>query len=290
MKRFTETAKWSKEWFQELSPKHKCLWLFLCDHVDAAGVWDTNYKEATFRVGVTIKAEDFKELGGRARLLLSGKWLLVSFIDFQYGTLSRDCKAHIPVFKTIEKHRLSIAYAKGIHTLQETETETEEDRRRRLQEEEDERQPREAAAKKNAHDVLPTTPEAKTIAAMFNRKESTAWSAKEIEAYRGLVRAGLLTPENLELLGRYYAAERAKGDDGFHRRDLATFLNNFTGELDRATQSRAGKAVRTAAAQNGHSEPPGFREWFSRLYSERAGCSYEKIPQDIKDEFHRERK
>lgn len=35
---------------------------------------------------------------------------------------------------------------------------------------------------------------------------------------------------------RYTEAERAKGDDGRHRRDLLTFLNNFTGELDRARE------------------------------------------------------
>ncbi len=82
--------------------------------------------------------------------------------------------------------------------------------------------------------MIPTTEIAKRIATLFRRRLDTSWSEKEIRQYRKLVKDGSVTPDNLELLERYYAFQRRKGDNGIHRRDLYTLLNNFSGELDRA--------------------------------------------------------
>lgn len=68
---------------------------------------------------------------------------------------------------------------------------------------------------------------------LFRRRPTTPWSDKEVRAYKAI---GKVDPEDLELVCRYTEAERAKGENGRHRRDLATFLNNFTGELDRARE------------------------------------------------------
>jgi|688.fasta_scaffold449240_2 hypothetical protein len=135
MKRFTDTAKWSKQWFQDLPPHLKCFWNFICDNADAAGVWEPNFKLASFQIGKTVSEADLIHFGDRVGRTESGKLALVSFIEFQYGKLSADCKAHIPVFRLLEKHRLphslSIPYTKAIHSLKEeeeekeTETETE---------------------------------------------------------------------------------------------------------------------------------------------------------------------
>ena len=83
-------------------------------------------------------------------------------------------------------------------------------------------------------DRIPTAPQALRIAALYRRKPTTQWSTKEIKAYKAI---GKIDPEDLELVCQYTEAERKKGDDGRHRRDLATFLNNFTGELDRAKEA-----------------------------------------------------
>jgi len=82
-------------------------------------------------------------------------------------------------------------------------------------------------------DNIPTTPQALRIAMLFRRRPTTPWSDKEVRAYKKL---GKIDPEDLEVVCRYTESERAKGDEGRHRRDLATFLNNFTGELDRARE------------------------------------------------------
>jgi len=78
---------------------------------------------------------------------------------------------------------------------------------------------------------VPTTRTAQRIATLFNRRLTTPWSVPEIKAFRAL---GVIADDDLELVERYYAFERAKGEMGIHRRDLCTFLNNWRGELDRA--------------------------------------------------------
>jgi hypothetical protein len=100
---------------------------------------------------------------------------------------------------------------------------------------------------------VPETAEGKRIARMFKRRESTPWSDKEIRCYRKLVSEGQITPENLETLERYYAEETAKGEEGRQRRDLGTFLNNFTGELDRARAC--------APAPSGIADHPMWRDF-----------------------------
>lgn len=85
--------------------------------------------------------------------------------------------------------------------------------------------------------MTPTTGIPKRIATLFHRRPTTPWSPKEIAAYKQLVKDVPIPTfeDDLELVERYYKAEREKGSAGVHRRDLATFLNNFRGELDRAT-------------------------------------------------------
>lgn len=81
-------------------------------------------------------------------------------------------------------------------------------------------------------DRTPTTETAQRIARLFNRRLTTAWSEKEVRAFKAL---GEIAADDLDAVERYYAQERAKGPEaGRHRRDLLTFLNNFPGEVDRA--------------------------------------------------------
>jgi len=83
---------------------------------------------------------------------------------------------------------------------------------------------------------LPSTPQAVRISALFSRRPTTAWSEKESKALRAI---GEIHDDDLALIEAYYASERAKGDIGWHRRDIGTFLNNFSGELDRARAHNA---------------------------------------------------
>lgn len=78
---------------------------------------------------------------------------------------------------------------------------------------------------------VPTTRTAQRIATLFNRRLTTPWSVAEIKSFKA---CGNIADAELELVEKYYASERAKGELGIHRRDLCTFLNNWRGELDRA--------------------------------------------------------
>ena len=127
MKRFTETGKWEKAWFQELAPHLKCLWLYMCDKADSAGVWEINWKAASFFIGKTVSEADLKHFAGRIAVF-GAKLVIGSFIEFQYGRLSEDCRAHLPIFRTIEKHRVSIGYSKAMDSLKEKEEEKEEEK------------------------------------------------------------------------------------------------------------------------------------------------------------------
>jgi len=117
--------------------------------------------------------------------------------------------------------------------------------------------------------MVPTTEPAKRIAALFKRRPTTAWAAKEVLQYKKLVKDGCFEHflDDLELIERYYVFERRKEDKGIHRRELQTFLNNYQGELDRAKlwDSRFRKPIRKAA---GLFQPPTSDEEFKRLGDE----------------------
>lgn len=81
----------------------------------------------------------------------------------------------------------------------------------------------------------PSTGLPRRIAALYNRRPTTAWSDKEIRAYKQVAKTSLeLLEDELSLIERYYVSERKKGDKGIYRRDLLTLLNNWNGEVDRA--------------------------------------------------------
>jgi hypothetical protein len=81
-------------------------------------------------------------------------------------------------------------------------------------------------AERERENRLPTTETAIRIAKLFNRRLTTAWSRPEIKAYRNIQ----IDTEDLALVERYYSESGSK----YLRRDIGTFLNNFTGEVDRA--------------------------------------------------------
>jgi hypothetical protein len=117
MRRFTEAFKWSDPWFRKLDPKVKLLWLWLLDSCDQAGVIDLDLELATFQIGYAMGMDTLSQIGDRVKQLPNGKYFIEKFIPFQHGSLSRECKAHNPVFASLSKNGLE-GYPKGMDTLQ----------------------------------------------------------------------------------------------------------------------------------------------------------------------------
>lgn len=117
MKRFTETTKWGDPWYQDLSPEFKLIWMYLCDTCDSSGVWKVNARLAQFQLGFEYPIDRVLELfGKRIYVLTPEKWFIPSFIRFQYGELSEDCRPHKPILDLIRTHNLENlleGYSKG---------------------------------------------------------------------------------------------------------------------------------------------------------------------------------
>jgi hypothetical protein len=126
MKRFTETEKWRDPWFRKLSAGAKLAFLYIIDNCDNAGVWTADKELADFSIGMEIPwVKVLEAFGERVSVLPSGDWLIVRFVEFQFGKLSKDCKPHLQVMRLIEKHRVSKGYPKGFRTLEEKDKEKE---------------------------------------------------------------------------------------------------------------------------------------------------------------------
>lgn len=107
MKRFTETTKWDDPWFIRLPALQKLLWLYLCDRCDASGVIDFCSELAAVQIGAgTLTEESLEAFGNRVLHLPSGKWQIVKFLPFQYGTVDAHCPAHKPVIRLISSNGL----------------------------------------------------------------------------------------------------------------------------------------------------------------------------------------
>jgi hypothetical protein len=129
MKRFTETQKWEDPWFRKLKPEMKLLWIWVLDKCDNAGVVEPDIDLASFQIGYTYPMDTLSEFNERIVNIDADKWFIPKFIAFQYGKLSPDCKAHNPVFSSLEKHNINATnlqykgYAKGINTLKDKDKE-----------------------------------------------------------------------------------------------------------------------------------------------------------------------
>ena len=129
-KRFCDTDLWQKEWFQELSLKHKVLLKYIFENCDCAGVWNINFRLASFVIGESVSLEDIQYINSikkQFEILDNKNIFVLDFIDFQYGRLSENCKPHKSVIEKLKKYnlfeRVLKGYPKGLETLEEKEQE-----------------------------------------------------------------------------------------------------------------------------------------------------------------------
>ena len=103
-KRFTDTNKWDQSWFRKLTPTFKCVWAYLCDKCDHAGVWEIDLETMSHFINDAVSVDQLKtSFADKIRFISDDKILIQAFIDFQYGTLNPENRVHKSVILRLEK-------------------------------------------------------------------------------------------------------------------------------------------------------------------------------------------
>ena len=107
-KRFTDTDKWKKPFIRGLEAPYKLLWFYILDDCDHAGIWIVDLEIASIRCGHTFYEKDvLKIFNGQVDVVRKGEiWFIRDFIDFQYGTLNPENRAHKSVLDRLKKYKI----------------------------------------------------------------------------------------------------------------------------------------------------------------------------------------
>lgn len=101
-KRFTDTNKWDKIWFRKLSPKLKCVWMFLVDRCDHAGVLDLDLESMSFFIGEEVSIQEIRSnFSEQITFLDDVKIVITEFIDYQYKNLNPKNRVHNSIINKI---------------------------------------------------------------------------------------------------------------------------------------------------------------------------------------------
>lgn len=107
-KRFTDSDKWKKIWFRKLSPAEKCFWNYLTDNCNHAGIWDVDFETAFHFIGQKLDESKIRLTFQKQFVEIDGgkRWFIIDFIEFQYGKLNPENKAHKNIIPLLNKYNL----------------------------------------------------------------------------------------------------------------------------------------------------------------------------------------
>jgi hypothetical protein len=237
--RFTETEKWNDPWFRKLTPAAKCLWEYMRDNCNDAGILEWDHEDAMFRTGLKLKdlVGACKDLE-RGYIAAQGHLMLRTFLKHQKNVpFNERNPAHRGILRRLGE--ASEIFPSALDDL---------NKRGVLQ-------IQEGACKgllspigigngkgkgigngksigNSKGRVSVNTDMMQRLGLFLSRKPTTLWSVKEADALKAL---GALDPDEIDLLEDYYRADLPAEMD-IRRRDLITMLNNWTGEIDRARE------------------------------------------------------
>ena len=224
----TETRKWQDSWFMDLPAKYKLAWFWILDNCDHAGLIDANSRLMSFMVGEPIDGEEFlRMMAGRVTKPKAGKWFVTSFISFQYGAeLNPRNSAHRGVLRILNDQQIECPVAVF--------KEKNEGADKPLGSPSGGAQDKDKDKDKDKEMQL-------RAGRLLRKRADTLWDHAEIRAYAKNKSVIAATDEaDWLVLEKFYAAPQA---ETFARKSLATLLNNWNGEIDRAKnwQIEAGK-------------------------------------------------
>lgn len=112
-KRFTDSDKWKNPWFSNLSNEAKLTWLYLLDDCDHRGVWQANFKRASFDLGFKIDAQTLDAwFKNKVIKIKSDEYFIKGFISFQYPKgLSNGNNAHKAIILFLKENKINLDVA-----------------------------------------------------------------------------------------------------------------------------------------------------------------------------------
>jgi hypothetical protein len=111
-KRFTDTDKYKKPFIRGLQGAYKLLWDYLYHSCDHAGIWIVDFEIAQIYLGQDMQVNKKDALkyfnNGEQRIIEidDNKWFIPSFVEFQYGELNEENRAHNSVLNILHKYNL----------------------------------------------------------------------------------------------------------------------------------------------------------------------------------------
>jgi hypothetical protein len=123
--RLTDTFKWQKNWYFNLLPKYKLVWIYLLDSCDNAGFVELNIKKLNFEIGDKYNIDDLeKNLEKHLKKIKNLTYWIPKFIQFQYPKgLSAANKAHKSVIDKLIRYDImwkfeNLKFSWDFNTLQ----------------------------------------------------------------------------------------------------------------------------------------------------------------------------
>lgn len=107
-KRFTDSEKWSKPFIRNMKSAYKLLWLYMLDECNHAGIWQVDLDVAQLKMGEKLNYGDAINFFGAKIYAFDNneKWFIPDFIEFQYGDLNPENRAHNSVIVLLNKYNL----------------------------------------------------------------------------------------------------------------------------------------------------------------------------------------
>lgn len=107
-KRFVDSEIFRSPSIRSLEAPYKLLWFYLLSDCDHAGIWIPDFEIASIYLDRKYnKEESLKALKGKIVEIEGGKkWWIPSFVEFQYGLLNPENRAHKSVLAILGNHGL----------------------------------------------------------------------------------------------------------------------------------------------------------------------------------------
>ena len=102
-KRFIDTDFFKDPFVRSLNSTHKLLYVFMMTNCDHAGCWVPDFEVAAIYTGLKLDEKDILTVFESKIFICKDRWFFPEFIEFQYGNLNPENRAHSSVIKILKE-------------------------------------------------------------------------------------------------------------------------------------------------------------------------------------------